>query len=274
MIKTAFQDFLISASVLYTPQLRSTTFPLQMVWFSLSFGSYGLLTWINTLFFQVHLENVYFNALLFAASNLPGNLMSAYLMDKTGRASLLTGSVLAAALSLIAFAYVAATEDTNENDGIDESATLWIVGSACAFQCFTVAAWNTIDVLTSELFPTTVRSTGMGVCAATGRIGAMLAQFVNGALVARPVRLLLVAATTLLLGSLTPVLLPADQTGRPVQDFAGADENNNAHTSSGAAPSCTTNETTVPQKPPASVRSAFGKGHYERIDSFGQQEVI
>ena len=174
IFRTAIYDFTISASLLYTPQLRSTTYPLQMVWFTLSFGSYGLLTWINTLFVRVHLENVYLNALLFAASNLPGNLMSAYLMDKTGRKSLLTGSILAASLSLVSFAYVAA-EGVEDNSGSDEattiseSATVWIVGSACAFQCFTIAAWNAIDVLTSELFPTSVRSTGMGVCAATGR---------------------------------------------------------------------------------------------------------
>ena len=59
----------------------------------------------------------------------------------------------------------------------------------------------------------------MGVCAATGRIGAMLAQFVNGALITHPVRLLLTAAGALFLGALTPIFLPADQTGRPVQDY-------------------------------------------------------
>lgn len=74
--------------------------------------------------------------------------------------------------------------------------------------------------MTSELFPTTVRSTGMGVCAASGRIGAMMAQFVNGALVGRPVRLLVVASVTLAMGAMTPFLLPhrGDMTGRPVED--------------------------------------------------------
>lgn len=219
-VTQALHDFSISSSRLYTPSMRSTTFPLQLVWFSLSFGSYGLLTWINTLFEQVHLKNVYFNALLFSASNLPGNIMSAYLMDKTGRASLLTGSILAAALSLVAFAYVAAQQNLDGAGGGKPTVSAsWIVVAACSFQCFTIASWNAIDVLTSELFPTSVRSTGMGVCAATGRVGAMLAQFVNGALVSHPVRLLLTAATALLLGSLTPALLPADQTGQPVLDY-------------------------------------------------------
>lgn len=205
---TAMAEFFISAKKLYRPQLRTTTWPLQMVWFSLSFGSYGLMTWINTLFVQVHLQNVYFNALLFAASNLPGNIVTAIWMDKVGRSSMLVGSVLAAAASLLGFAWCANTLNATG-----------IVLSACSFQCFTIAAWNVIDTLSSELFPTAVRSTGMGVCAASGRIGAMIAQFVNGALVGKPVRLLLVASSTLMLGALTPCLLPnADITGQPVQD--------------------------------------------------------
>jgi VNT family MFS transporter (synaptic vesicle glycoprotein 2) len=214
MIQMASSDFVTSARQLYTPQLLPTTWPLQMVWFSLSFGSYGLVTWINTLFVELHLKNVYFNALLFAASNLPGNLITAILLDKVGRGKLLTGSVIAAATSLLTFAASAFTLNG-----------FGVVASACAFQCFTIAAWNTIDVMTSELFPTTVRSSGMGMCAASGRVGAMVAQFVNGALIADPVRLLLVASVTLLLGALTPSLLPGggDMTGKPVHDFVDTD---------------------------------------------------
>ena len=136
-IRIAFYDFMVSAKLLYTPHLRQTTWPLQLVWFALSFGSYGLMTWINTLFVQVHLEDVYFNALLFALANLPGNIMSALLMDRIGRNALLTGSVLASAASLIGFAFFAnATSSPYHASGI--------VVSACSFQCFTIAAWNTI----------------------------------------------------------------------------------------------------------------------------------
>jgi len=211
-------EFRTSASQLYTVRLLETTTSLQTVWFSLSFGSYGLLTWINTLFEKVHLQNVYTNALLFALSNLPGNLLSAFLMDRVGRARLLVGSILAAAASLIVFAYVAAVDDPEKESDELALSRNWIVLAACSFQCFSIAAWNAVDVLTSELFPTTVRATGMGMCAASGRVGAMLAQFVNGSLVARPVRLLLVAAGTLLLGAMTPACLPHDRTGQSVED--------------------------------------------------------
>ena len=209
VVATALYEFCISARKLYTPTLQPITWPLQMVWFSLSFGSYGLLTWINTLFVEVHLKNVYFNALLFAVSNLPGNILTAMLLDRLGRSTMLVGSVLASAFSLLLFAWFAKL-----------LFPVGIVLSACSFQCFTIAAWNTIDCMTSELFPTTVRSTGMGVCAASGRIGAMVAQFINGALVTKPVRLLLVASVTLVLGALTPFLLPngGDMAAQPVND--------------------------------------------------------
>jgi MFS family permease len=217
-MREAFRDFMESTSKLYSPQLRSTTMPLQMVWFSLSFGSYGILTWINSLFVAVHLENVYFNALLFSFSNLPGNILSGVWMDRCGRSVMLIGSVLSAAMSLVSFAIFAgdSSSTTDENASIHPTG---IVMSACCFQAFTICAWNTIDCMTSELFPTRVRSTGMGVCAASGRIGAMIAQFVNGILVSNPVRLLLVASLALVLGAITPCLLPhADMAQQPLVD--------------------------------------------------------
>ena len=61
---------------LYSRQLCSqTTLPLQMLWLSLSFGSYGITTWINSLFVAVHLQNLYLNSFLFALATLPGNII-------------------------------------------------------------------------------------------------------------------------------------------------------------------------------------------------------
>ncbi|KAI2492179.1 sugar transporter [Fragilaria crotonensis] len=201
-------DFLESTSTLYNLSLLRTTLPLQTIWFSISFGSYGILTWINSLFVEVHLENPYTNALLFAISNLPGNLVAAFFMDYAGRTCMLVTASLSAATSLMAFAYFASQALKQTAADQDSLITIGIVISACSFQAFSIVAWNTIDCLTTERFPTSVRSTGMGVCTASGRIGAMLAQFVNGSLVNNPVRLLLVASTSLLISAMAPFLLP------------------------------------------------------------------
>jgi hypothetical protein len=70
------QSILDTLRKLYSPQLISqTTLPLQTLWFSLSFGTYGIATWINSLFVAVHLQNLFLNSFLFALANLPGNII-------------------------------------------------------------------------------------------------------------------------------------------------------------------------------------------------------
>ena len=80
------------------------------------------------------LKNVYFNALLFAARNLPGNLLSAYFMDRIASGKLLTWYVIASSTSLMTFAASAFSVST-----------FGIVASACLFQCFSVASWCCVD---------------------------------------------------------------------------------------------------------------------------------
>lgn len=93
---------------LYSPQLLTrTTLPLQTIWFALSFSTYGITTWINTLFVSIHLQNIYFNSFLFALSNLPGNAISLMYSDKLGRKRMLIGSLLGAAAGLAGFAMLA-----------------------------------------------------------------------------------------------------------------------------------------------------------------------
>ena len=201
-------------------QLR-TTLSLQAIWFALSFGSYGILTWINTLFEEIHLENPYFNAMLFALANLPGNIGSALLVDRIGRRNVLFGSAMGGALSLLGFAFVTRNQGSNESSSSHtrHDETVGIVVAACLFQAFVAMAWNTIDTLSSELFPTTVRSTGMGVCAATGRIGALVAQVVNGSLLGHPVALLTIASAFLGVSAVVPFALPGrDMSYQPLVD--------------------------------------------------------
>jgi hypothetical protein len=59
---------------LFDPVLRTTTISLLLSWFCLSFGSYGLATWITVLFKRIHLSDPFANAFIYAAANLPGNL--------------------------------------------------------------------------------------------------------------------------------------------------------------------------------------------------------
>lgn len=60
---------------LFAPILRVTTISLLLSWFCLSFGSYGLATWITVLFKRIGLSDPFANAFIYAAANLPGNLL-------------------------------------------------------------------------------------------------------------------------------------------------------------------------------------------------------
>ena len=82
----SMEIFIDTLRKLYSRQtLSKTTLLLQSLWFSLSFGTYGITTWINRLFVAVHLQNLYLNSFLFALANLPGNIICIKYSDKWGR---------------------------------------------------------------------------------------------------------------------------------------------------------------------------------------------
>jgi hypothetical protein len=94
---------------------------------------------------------------------------------------------------------------------------------------FSIVSWNAIDILSGELFPTRVRSAGMGVCTASGRLGAMVAQIANAHMMSSvsdegeeesvaSAWVLVVAALALLLGAGMPSFLGRDVTGGELKD--------------------------------------------------------
>jgi VNT family MFS transporter (synaptic vesicle glycoprotein 2) len=213
---------------LYSSQLLPrTTLPLQLLWFCLSFATYGITTWINTLFVEIQLENVYFNSFLFALSSLPGNIVSMVYSDRYGRKKMLIGSLIGAACGLVVFATTVYAGSRQENDGQSNTLmqTFVIVLCACAFQAFGTISWNTIDIITAEMFPTNVRSAGMGVCTATGRLGGILSQCVNAKLIvdgsgSGAAWILVVASISLLFGAGMPLVLDRDMTMEELRDDA------------------------------------------------------
>lgn len=65
---------LVLWQALFHPPYLALTFVLMTISFCQSFGSYGLATYIPTLFCQVGLLDPYMNALLYSGANLPGNV--------------------------------------------------------------------------------------------------------------------------------------------------------------------------------------------------------
>lgn len=126
-------------------------------------------------------------------------------MDKLGGKMFLAISLFLAAGCAAGFAYV------NSSSSVVSSGTaIAIVLLAGGFNAFTTAGWNAIDLMSTESFPTDVRTTGMGTLASGGRAASVIAQFVNGYLVGPPphvTTLLVVTASMMVLGSISAALV-------------------------------------------------------------------
>ena len=194
----------------FSGRLGATTGRLMVVWFTLCFGTYGLNTWISTIFRTLGVRNEFLPTFLFALANGPGNLASFLLIERLGRKKLLAHSMLLAALAAFLFALTSAR-------------AIWLaVVAACLFQAFSVAGWNSLDALSTESFPTSVRTTGMGLLSGTGRLASLVALVVNGSLEHSVALLFAVTGSFTILGALTAYWLPYEPTGMSLDGGVGA----------------------------------------------------
>ena len=150
--------------------------------------------------------------------------------DKWGRKKMLVGSLIGAAGSLIGFAALVYFGSNHKQDDGSRLRTDSIVLFACLFQMSSIISWNSLDILTGESFPTRVRSAGMGVCTATGRLGAMVAQIANAKLMMSSTGadsrsetiasawVLVVASSALLLGAGMSAFLGKEISGGVLRD--------------------------------------------------------
>lgn len=73
-------------------KLLRVTVTLLVVWFTLSYGSYGVATWNNILFADIGLSNPYLCSFIFSVASLPGNLASIFLVERVSSRDCYSGS--------------------------------------------------------------------------------------------------------------------------------------------------------------------------------------
>uniref|UniRef100_A0A3Q2WIB3 Synaptic vesicle glycoprotein 2 n=2 Tax=Haplochromis burtoni TaxID=8153 RepID=A0A3Q2WIB3_HAPBU len=203
---------------IFQSPFRSRSIPLLIIFYSISFGYYGLWMWFPELFERTEdggspcanvsrpsvaanetcvtvKTAVYTDGFITAAANLPGNIFTILVMDSIGGKALLSGSLLLSSLSVF-FIYVVQTKA--------QSLIL-----SCIFSGVSVIAWNALDVVGTELYPTKLRSSALGFFTGVGRVAAIMGNLVFGRLVDAncAVPILLVSAL-LLTGGLVGLLLP------------------------------------------------------------------
>jgi MFS family permease len=173
---------------LFHPSLLRATICMLVVWLILSLAWYGLGVWLPTLYKSQDVTlSVYADAFISAAASVPGNAAASLLLDRVPRRQLLASTLAGAAACVLALALARG-----------EAA---IVGLASTNNAISALAWNAVNVLSTEAFPTATRSTAMGMLSASGRLGSIAGQLLFGFLVDD--------SSTTLLGIIAGLLLAA-----------------------------------------------------------------
>ncbi|XP_073424839.1 synaptic vesicle glycoprotein 2B [Dendrobates tinctorius] len=138
---------------------------------------------------------IYLVSFLGSLSVLPGNIISALLMDKIGRIKMIAGSMLISAVCCFFLFF-----------GNSESA---MIGWQCLFCGTSIAAWNALDVITVELYPTNKRATAFGILNGLCKLAAIFGNSIFASFVGiTKVVPILIASTALVCGGLISLRLP------------------------------------------------------------------
>ncbi|MBR2567333.1 MAG: MFS transporter [Paenibacillus sp.] len=171
---------------------RRTTLMLWILWFTVIFSYYGMFLWLPSVVMAkgFTLVKSFQYVLIMTIAQLPGYFTAAYFIERYGRKFVLVVYLTLTAVSAIAFG-LATTE-----------ATILAAGICLSF--FNLGAWGGLYAYSPELYPTSLRSTGVGLATSVGRIGGVLAPFMVGMLVQRAVPISLIFTiffVTILIGA-------------------------------------------------------------------------
>ncbi|MBI4318378.1 MAG: MFS transporter [Chloroflexi bacterium] len=199
-------------SLLRPPLLKRTI----CVWtanFAVVYTYFGLFIWLPTLLVSAGygLAQSFIFVLIINLGQVPGYLMTAYLVDRAGRKLMLVLGFLL--YGIVAYQFGRASGEAE--------IILW--GLLISF--LNSAVFATVYAYTPELYPTWARATGTGAAVALGRIGAIIAPIVIarilGAWSMDYTLVFVVIAALLIYTSLTVLLLGEETKGRSLEKIAG-----------------------------------------------------
>jgi len=148
---------------LLSPQLRQRSVTIFAAWFLVSISYYGIFAWMpNQLATQgFGFVKGYDFLLLVALAQIPGYALAAYGVESWGRRYTLILFLLisAAACSLFTIA----------------SSTFLVAASLLIMSFALLGTWAALYAFTPELYPTSLRGSGMGTAGAMARLGGLMA---------------------------------------------------------------------------------------------------
>ncbi|WP_421361385.1 MFS transporter [Agrobacterium rosae] len=161
-----------SVGALFSTTLRRRTIFLMLAWVLISVSYYGVFVYLPIKLaadgFGFVRGQVFL--VILAIAQLPGYALAAYGVEKWGRKPTLIGFLLLSAVGTLAYGLGQTVE-------IAVAATLLLSFSL-------LGTWGAIYAFTPELYPTTLRASGMGMAGAVARFGGLLAPSIVAPLMA------------------------------------------------------------------------------------------
>ncbi|KAM3919832.1 solute carrier family 22 member 6-A-like [Leptodactylus fuscus] len=145
-----------------TSTVRRISFAVSFVWFSTSFAYYGLAMDLQKFGVSIYLIQV-----IFGAVDFPAKLISTTAMIYIGRRVTQFFSLVLGGLAIIANIFV-----PNELQVVRTS--LAVFGKGCL-----AASFSCVFLYTTELYPTVIRQSGLGLGSTMARLGGIVAPLVK-----------------------------------------------------------------------------------------------
>lgn len=159
-----------SLAALFSPKLSFMTCLIWVTYFLNLLVVYGLATWLPSLLVKAGFSLVksYSFGMVQAIGASAGGFLLGWMMDRFGRKSALAIAYFAGGIVIALFGTVSS------------NAALYVVGAATGV--FVIGAQIAQHVVTGELYPTNIRSTGVGYALTAGRLGSIVGPLMGGAL--------------------------------------------------------------------------------------------
>lgn len=196
------------ASVWHAEHRRSTLM-LWILWFTVVFSYYGMFLWLPSVMVLkgFSLVKSFEYVLIMTLAQLPGYFTAAYFIEKFGRKFVLFIYLVFTAISAVWFG---------------NATTEWmLIAAGISLSFFNLGAWGGMYAYTPELYPTKVRSTGVGLAASFGRIGGVIAPYLVGVLVAGKISvgyIFWIFFVTIIIGALAVLFLGKETKGQELID--------------------------------------------------------